>query len=192
MAIDTTETQSPDEAMQPREPQQLTKETVAIPKSQGRVIWAAPVLRADEELRRDEVLESVVADLIEHYSNLTHLADVAIRVYWKKSGRTVQGLPKMGGVVKPGPWYEVGSGPGAAFLLWLAADHIADQRWTGYQLEAWLYHLLCGLQKTEEGETKLAGPDFQGYLPEIEAYGVWHGQLRTAGEIFRQPRLFEA
>lgn len=175
----------------PREVLPLTKETVAIPKSQGRVKWQVPVMAADVELLRDEVLESVVQDLAERYPNLKHLSGLTIRVYWQKAGRTRNGAPNMGGIKKPSPWYEVGSGAGADYLLWLAADHIADQQYTGFQLEAFLFHQLCSLQQNEEGEVKVQAPDFVGYLPEIEAYGLWRVPLKEAGERFRQPSLFE-
>lgn len=173
-----------------REPNELNADTVAIPKSQGRVKWQVPVLKPEIELYRDLELEHILGKLKTHYGNLAPLRELEIRVYWKRNGRTKQGAPNLGGVMRPNPWYEVGSGT-CHFMLWLACDHISDQGWTGYQLEAFLYRLLCSCRQDEEGAYTIAAPDFAGFLPEIEAYGVWHGPIRAAAEILRQPRLFE-
>lgn len=199
--VDADEMKTPDEALAgdtpaetagPRQPIQAqpNTDTVAISPSAGRVRWPIPSIGADVEYVRDSELEEVVADLIEHYPNTRHLDGTSVLVYWKKSGRTRQGQPNFGGVSKPSPWLEVDGPKGAEFVFTLAADHIADRQWTGFQLEAFLYRLLCSLQKNEDGEIKVAAPDFAGYLPEVEAYGLWRVDLREAGEVFKQPSLF--
>lgn len=170
----------------------LNTDTVAIAKSAGRVRWQVPVFKADEELKRAPDLEEVVSDLIEHYPNVKHLTDSHIRVYWKKTGRTRRGQPNIGGISRPSPWYSVhADAPPADYLFWLAADHVGDQNWTGFQVEAFLYRLLCSLQQTDEGEIKEVAPDFAGYIPEIEAYGLWHGTLKLAAPAFHQLALPE-
>lgn len=198
--IDSDEMKSPDEAMHgeaeqpqgPRQPIQAAPnaDTVAINPSAGRVRWQVPSIPAEVEYRRDPELEEVVSDLIEHYPNLKHLDRAGVGVYWKKTGRTRAGQPNLGGISKPSPWLEVDGPKGLDWIFTLAADHIADRQWTGYQVEAFLFRLLCSLQKNEEGEIKVAAPDFAGYLPEVEAYGLWKSDLREAGEVFKQPSLF--
>lgn len=201
--VDADEMKSPDEAMQgaeddtqpqgPRQPIQAqpNADTVAISASAGRVRWPVPSIGPDVEYKRDAELEEVVADLIEHYANIHHLDGTKVLVFWKKSGRTKQGAPNLGGASKPSVWLELSEAMrGADWVFTLSADHIADRQWTGFQLEAFLFRLLCSLQKTEEGEVKVAAPDFAGYLPEVEAYGLWRADLREAGEVFKQPSLF--
>lgn len=154
------------------------------------VVYPVTQLGPDIEYRAAPELSEIVEGLVKEFPAFEKLRELAIACYWKRNGRTERGLPKLGGVKRPDGLYRTLAGS-THFIVWLAADHLGDQKLTYYQVEALLFRLLCSCQIDEEGKLTLAAPEFSGFYAEIEEYGLWEAQLKRAGSIMRQPSLFE-
>lgn len=71
------------------------------------------------------------------------------------------------------------------FVLWLAADHVRERKYTRWQVEALVYHELTHAAVTDEQQPMLVGHDFEGFRAELERYGCWRGDLSAARESFQ-------
>lgn len=101
---------------------------------------------------------------------------VVIRYLWKARGGAPGGKLTMGKCKKLSGDTEYYAG--ADYEIWLAADHLAEQGLTNFQVEALLYHELLHVleEKDEEkGISKLSvrPHDNEVFIGEIEHYGFW-------------------
>lgn len=148
-------------------------------------LYDVPVLDRDEEYRSADILENVVQGLINAFPDrFGTLQPLNIRVMWKRSGRTSRGREILGQALRPG---------GIAkhlledvdYLLLVAADHCRTQGMTQYTMEALLFRLLCSCFVDAEGKCTILGPDFDGFVAELNAYGAWTTDLQIGARAFR-------
>lgn len=162
----------------------------AVDPEKATDVYPVTQLGPEIEYRAAPELSELVQLLVHEYPEFQKLADLTIACYWKRNGRTERGAPKLGGVKRPDGLYSTLAG-NTHLIIWLAADHLGDQKLTYYQVEALLFGLLCSCQVDEEGKLIIAGPEFSGFYAEIKEYGPWRASLKQAGDIMRQPTLFE-
>ena len=142
------------------------------------------------------MLDSVVTQLVRQYDSLSHIADLTVAVLWKKSGGKRGGKPVFGKTVKRNGL--VSAFTSADFIVWLAADHVAEAGYDERQITALLHHELLhiGWQEPDEddpegeGKAVLVGHDFEFFAEEVRAYGAWEEMLQEAADAFRQAGLF--
>lgn len=140
-------------------------------------------------------LDSRLARLVGKYPELSHLGGVEIRCLWKASGgksggKNVLGkCQKLTGLARYFSGEE--SGVSVDFIIWLAADHLAD--YDERAIEAVLYHECCHIGWDEEGDKPVVvAHEFAGFLGELERYGLYALDLQNLGQTMRQLRLGEA
>lgn len=138
-------------------------------------------------------LQEIAETLIEeHKSTLGyHTRGAAIRYAWKAKGGSSQERNTLGKCVKlSGASRYLGR---ADYLVWLAADHCADLKFTHHQIKALLFHELCHIQKavTDQGDVvyKVRGHDAELFLAEYEHFGAWKFDLERVESTFGQQRL---
>jgi hypothetical protein len=138
-------------------------------------------------------LALVGAGLVSADEHLKHLRGVTIDYLWRRRGGTSRGAPKIGDCQGPGGLteYYAGRSVGArvTYVVWLAADHVREFK--GWQIEAALYRQLLKTDYDPEDDDayRVRGPDFVGFIAEIERYGLWSKNLLDAGSVMRQARI---
>src|SRR5215471_8489894 len=143
-------------------------------------------------------LRRVALALTTRDSHLRHLTNTHIEFLWKRRGGNTRGQPNIGMAVLPAglakhAWNQMaraitGSNTETvAAVIWLAADHL--QEWNALQIEAALYRNLLRIVPNDRrhlaGALKLRAPDFQGFVAEIERFGLWNQSLVQAAPAFR-------
>ncbi len=142
-------------------------------------------------------LKCIADRLIASSAHLAHLRQWSetIAYLWKQKGGKKGGRATLGSS-------KALSGSTAfyahkSYEIWLAADHCRDAHLTDRQLEALVFHQLCCFGPDEEAEELgvpappvVVGPDFSGFLAELEEYGFWRPDLEAARGAFEQLPLF--
>lgn len=157
-----------------------------------------PIVRPpkDSEFFDEDFLEApdieAVAEMLRERHNLPPSITFAFR--WRKKGGKKAGVAKRG-------WCQKLSGPakhfagGKDFLIWLAADTCRDAQYTQEQYVALIYHELLFADVDIDPETYDETPvmrhvDFEGFVEEVEHYGLWEDNLRRFAEAVKQAPLF--
>lgn len=100
------------------------------------------------------------------------LADVRIAYLWKRKGGKTRGKRLYGAVMPAPPVLAALAEERFDFILWLAADHGRELRWTGRQVEALLFHELKHLEHdVDAGRIRAVAHDFEGFYDELVEYG---------------------
>lgn len=144
-------------------------------------------------------MEALGQSLIERYPDtLGHLTDVQIAYLWKKSGGKRGGKGVYGKTSKRGGL--VSAFCAADFIVWLAADHVAEAEYTQKQIEHLLKHELTHIgyedpaDDDEDGERKyvLVSHDLEVFLSDIREMerDGWDELLHEAAAAFKQAALF--
>src|SRR5215831_631756 len=142
-------------------------------------------------------LRRVALALITRDQHLRNLTDVRIEYLWKRRGGQSRGVPHIGEAVLPSglakhAWNAMAramtgsSTETVTFVVWLAADHLAE--YTPLQVEASLYRQLLkctGVDARDHAKRKLKAPNLVGFREEITRYGLWTPALVDAAPAFR-------
>jgi|GEM_PF-6690306 len=153
-----------------------------------------PTLFDDAGFYRDPRLEDLGEAIRADFPELSQVGNIVWR--WKKKGGKAGPTPRLAKV-------QLLSGisqhfaRGADYLLWVAADHVAEQKLTNRQLRAVIYHQLCHLHAERDEETlvltlSVRGPDFVGFHRELDRFGAWSESLEAmvdAADLQRQMPL---
>jgi hypothetical protein len=123
-----------------------------------------------------------------HPERFTVARQYSIEYLWRASGGTTRGEPKFADCVKLGGLaYHFSS---ADFVIWFAADHLADFGFKERQYEALMFRQLMHIGSNENTSSAvLVGFDFKGFNAELAAYGPWDEALKKMSETL-QPGLF--
>lgn len=144
----------------------------------------------ENEYYHDARLEGLASDLIDRYPHLfAHLINEKVAYLWKRKGpKKRDGSKLLGKTSKAnGLLYHFGE---VGWVIWLAAEACRELDFTDREVEAALFSYMCRLgYDPEKGVTFLQEPDFTGFLVEVKEYGLWHSNLRKAGEQFQQLNL---
>lgn len=126
--------------------------------------------------------------LIEARPELEHLAGVDIRYEWARKGGSKAGRATLGTCRRASGLIAYYSR--ADFIVCLSADNCRDARFTRWQLEALVYHELRHADlDPDHGTPMLQGHDVEMFTSEVERYGLWRQDLRTASVTFVQLEL---
>lgn len=141
----------------------------------GRADEPCSVPSVDEFKGRD-FIRAVGLDLfVEHLlrkcpARFWHLRDERIDILWKRAGGRSRGELRCGDVQKAPAILAAYQDAPTAWIIWIAADHARDGRWTRRDVDAVLCHQLCHLRAdSATGEIKLGGHDFEGFVIELLA-----------------------
>jgi len=140
-------------------------------------------------------LEAVGIALIGRETSLAHLHGAEITFLWKAKGGHAKGHRTLGKAQKPsGLLYHFAA---CDFVIWLAADHLADLQFTARQIEAVVFHELshCDYEEDEDsgtGKFTIVGHDVEVFYAEILKYGAYKEDLHQLAGVFRQLSLDEA
>lgn len=136
-------------------------------------------------------LNALGAALIaKHPDRLKAAGKAEIRYLWKANGGSQYGKPNYGTCEKTSGL--VHHFAGCDFVVWFAADHLAETAFMQAQLEALMFRCLCHVGVNENTKSfQFIGPDFHGYADEVRLYGLWDQPLRELGQAMRQMPLFE-
>lgn len=132
--------------------------------------YRVPNINAEFELAPD--LQDIANTLI--VKKFPDFPECAITYVWKGRGGSTNGAATLGKTVKATGL--TGFFSKVDYVIWLAADHVYDEKMTRYQVEAALFHELChiGFEEDEGDVTLTMNPhDFEGFRREIEEYGFW-------------------
>lgn len=124
-------------------------------------------------------LKAIADRLIANKDSLSVLEGLEVRYLWKRRGGTSGGNPKIGALQRPGGLLRYFSG-GTPFVLWLAADHCRDLHLSPRQIEAAVFHQLLHADTNPEDDDQLRirGHSFEGFVEELDEFGVWLPDLR--------------
>ena len=146
-----------------------------------------------------EALEDLFVEVVGSYERLALIDDhdIRVRVLWKRKGGRSHGGAVLGKCVKAGGLVRhFGQ---AAFVIWLAADHLEEAEYTTAELRKLLYHEARHIgweqpsETAEDGEGRpvLVGHDAELFLGEVEDTGAdWERFRRLLAAEFRAPCLF--
>ncbi len=133
-------------------------------------------------------VERVAAALIaRHQGRFRHLRDRKIEYLWRREGGQSKGKATLGRCERPGKLPKYYSE--ADFIVWLAADNCRAARLDAFQIEALICHELLHAGETEKGKTTIAPHDFEGFIFEIEHYGLWMRDLEPLGRAVQGLQL---
>lgn len=140
---------------------------------------------------RGDTIEDVAKALIRHHHDLRWIDDEGYRVayFWKNKGPA-----GIFGAVKKGSGL-VGYLTKATFVVEMYAENCRGL--ANYEFEAAVFHQLCHLEEEERevnGEDvrtpMLRRHDLEMFRAEVEHYGLWHPDIRSASAVFaRQLKL---
>lgn len=143
---------------------------------------------AAEYLPADDLRRIARALIAAHPSRFRHLERLHVVYLWRKAGGARHDTPTLGKCQKPSGLLKHFSA--ADFVIWLAADHCRDRRFTAYQVEALLFHELCHTDRDpESGKPVLVGHDWEGFAAEVAHYGAWESATAHLAQQFEQLRL---
>lgn len=138
------------------------------------------------------------ADLVEaasmlierHQTKLGHLKMFEVVYLWKKSGGKSNGKGTYGKTQKPSGVLTAFTD--AHYVIWLAADHVANAGFDDRQVEALLFHEMLHTGADDETMAPILIPhDVEMFRAEVEEYGLWEPQLREVAPAFKQASLFD-
>lgn len=115
--------------------------------------------------------------------------DFSIEYLWRAKGGTSRGEPKFADCVKLGGLaYHFSS---ADFVIWFAADHLAEFGFKEREFEALMFRQLMHIGSNENtGSATLVPFDFKGFNAELAEYGPWDEALKKMHQTL-QPTLFD-
>lgn len=126
-------------------------------------------------------LEKIAQELIGRHPRFAEIESLDIAYLWKRKGGSSKGRATLGrtqktaGLLKHFSEFD--------FVIWLARDHAYEFGLTNKQVEAAVFHeLLHVFYDPEDGGISLIGHDYEGFVAEIEEYGLWKRDLKLAGE----------
>jgi len=123
-------------------------------------------------------LEDLVGAMIEqdakHFNDLRELRFVGL---WQLEGGKKGGVANLGQAAVATPREQLGVA--VDVFVWTAKDWIISYKFNWWQYEALAYHLLCGVQVTENGP-KVIQPPIRAHVAELERYGAWNIGLQAA------------
>lgn len=134
-------------------------------------------------------IATIAAALVAEREELSHLTTATICYLWQRTGGKVCGTAVFGETKKTSKLVRHFAG-GADFLVILAADHCRESAMDAWQMEALVYHhlLRCDIDP-ETGKPATRGPDFAGFVAEVDRYGLWRSDLRRARAAFEQTEM---
>lgn len=134
---------------------------------------------------------AILADRVmsQHAERFRVTRNFSIEYLWRAKGGTSRGEPKLGDCVKLGGLaYHFSS---ADFVIWFAADHLADFAFTDRMYEALMFRMLMHIGANENTSAATLVPfDFKGFNAELAAYGPWDEALKKMSQTL-QPTLFD-
>jgi hypothetical protein len=134
---------------------------------------------------------AILADRVmsHHAERFRVTRNFSIEYLWRAKGGTSRGEPKLGDCVKLGGLaYHFSS---ADFVIWFAADHLADFAFTERMYEALMFRMLMHIGANENTSAATLVPfDFKGFNAELAAYGPWDEALKKMSQTL-QPTLFD-
>ena len=149
-------------------------------------------LFGDEDFIDARNLADIGQRLIQDCEEFAHLCESTVTFLWKREGGEKQGQATLGMCVKPSGMVRHFSG--AAWVIWVAADHCATYELTRHQIESLLHHELlhASVKFDKNGEPKptVAGHDWDGFSANIKRYGLWQENLKLAARAFEQAKMF--
>lgn len=139
-----------------------------------------------KQFLQSEDLKTVAETLIEKYRNDFHHLDTANIVYlWKESGGITAGQATLGKCIKPSGLAAFFAAPLAGanvdYFVWVAADHLRENRANYRTICALLFHELKHTAY-DEGKFVVVGHEFEGFAREIEEFGMWQHSIRKIAE----------
>lgn len=123
--------------------------------------------------------------------------EIRIEYLYKRKGGVTQGKTVFGKCIKTSGLVKHFASDARRspvdYVIWIAADAVRDTRMMNWQLEALVYHELLHIA-VEEGDNDepkftVRGHQFEGFLAEIDAYGLWWSDLKELGSHVRQLKL---
>lgn len=131
-------------------------------------------------------LEEIADLLIAAHADILHpLTDWRIKYLWRKEGGATNGAAVLGKCQKASGLVRYWAD--ADFVIWLAADHLRDNRFTRYQVESLLFHELMHVEiDIADGKAGLRPHDAELFVEELIRYGLWAPDLRRVADAVRQ------
>ncbi len=150
----------------------------------NRDLLEAPGLRA--------IGERLIASATED-DGFDHLHGIEIHWFWKRRGGTQGGNPRYAGIKRPSSFEKHYTGGRVIYMVWLAADHVREAKFTPEQIEACLYDQLCrtDVDPDDHDAYRIIGPDFVGSIRTLQRFGVWNADLREAAARIQQLPLVQ-
>lgn len=186
-------------------PKPTIKDDIAAANRRSTVTGHRPDERAEvphfeSDYYKGDRIEETAAKLIATAPTLEALNGYRLVYFWRKTATKRNGRPEFGRVSKPSGLTRHLT-QAADFIVEMAADECQGlDNWT---FEAALFHVLCHAGE-DENENERTGDitytpgiqphDLEMFEPELERYGFWSAELRSArGAFHRQLKLeFEA
>ena len=151
-------------------------------------LYPVPRDWGEEEFQLAPDLEIIGGMLIASCPDLAHLHGATVKFQWQRKGQTKAGAVVRGVCQKPSGnlrfWSE------ADFLVVIAADHLVNEHFTRWQVEALVHETLCYADwdpKTDKPAVR--GPEWSGFRANVLAYGEWRDELVEAADVFKQASL---
>lgn len=142
-----------------------------------------PVPEVAGEFAEAPELEEMAAQVITMMPELHWLGEYEVRVLWRAKGGAKLGVCTLArGLLR---WFSR-----CHWVIWIAADHVAEGELTRTQVQALLYHELrhCDLV----GPLRSPGirkHDVEAFVGEAVRFGAWRPELE---QLARALRMFEA
>lgn len=135
-----------------------------------------------KQFLQSEDLKTVAETLIEKYRNdFGHLDNANIVYLWKEAGGVTCGQATLGKCIKPSGLAAFFAAPDAGanvdYFVWVAADHLRENRANYRTICALLFHELCHTAM-EDGKFIIRGHEFEGYAREITEFGFWQHSIK--------------
>ncbi len=133
-------------------------------------------------------LKAIAERLIAEDESLEHLVGIDIGFFWRRRGGTQGGNKRYSHIKRPGLYENFYSGGSVVYLIDLSADHIREAQFTEQQIEACIYRELCktAVDPDDNDAYRINGPDFSGFVRELDKFGAWSADLR---EVAAHARL---
>jgi hypothetical protein len=174
----------------------LTEVSTGLPELDALDTSSAPEIRApsdasfgDLEFINADHLQPLAEWLVERSPELAHIEQFTVEFLWKRKAS------KSGTTLTAGKCIKT-SGPlktysGADFVIWLAADVFGAT--SQHILAAALYHELSHITETidkdDEIKPSVRSHEWEGFVSEIQRFGLWRGALERVGEAVTQLRF---
>jgi len=147
----------------------------------------------ESEFYEAEDLTALGRHLIQKHAELNFLVDFRVRFLWKLTGGGHNGRKTLGRCRVTDQLVRYFAQ--ADWVIWLAADYLAEYEFSDRQVEALLYHemLHCRLGGREGDTPGIRGHDVEIFGGELVRYGLWEeglevlaSQIRRAEEMGRR------
>lgn len=142
-----------------------------------------------DALRAPELVVLARSVVDEHGGQFGHLRGKRIDFWWRAEGGMSRGRPTFFRVRMP--TQELAGYTEADLVISLAADHCAAAGFGVQELRNLLLRAFCSIGISEKtGALKLRGPEFDGWLYELQVLGPWMTALKAMAARIVQPSLF--